>query len=433
MPDSQPRPTLLQLPGEIRNNIYSHLLLSPTPVHIYRWRPRNNKDATPHRNNNNNNPPSSKSKRSLSTTLLPLLLTCRQTHCEATALFYSHNRFALPPSVLQHAPRQTQLNLLFRHFLDRIGPRNAALLRHLVIPFPEGYYFYGGDSSAVVVLVAALRLRCPGLKSIEFDLRWDEGAVMQLLVAAHGEPAAAVGGWLGDDRELDDDGELELDDDGRGVKVKVKVAVCLDPSGRLAEFREGEGPVGGDGRRRPRSLSPLSGRRWGRMKRVVEEGLGWRVVVRDSDQEEEEEEEEDALLEEILKEPEDSSSSDWYPREARDPRATVVWALSERVLQSEVHSPPWPGLEWARSGLQSVGEWLSSSARWARNRRAYEEYQNWRHRMVLHSIYVRYRWCNWDAWQAVPRPARSKRNTRGIFGFRRRRSDELRRPWPFRL
>ncbi|KAK4233918.1 hypothetical protein C8A03DRAFT_38333 [Achaetomium macrosporum] len=468
--DSDARPTLLRIPGEIRNNIYAHLLLFPHPVHIYRWQPNNNNNSSSsssrrdtttttrnkHKHKHNPSPSSSSSSsskknhhRSLSTTLLPLLLTCRQTHGEATALFYAHNRFGLPPSVLRHAPRQTQLNLLFRHFLDRVGPRNAALLRHLVIPFPvslplpfaavgaetrdrdrgynnntsnntssdgwgndhdygHGYGYHGGSSAVLLLLpllLSALRQRCPNLESLEFDLRWDRAAVMQLMVAAH-RPAWLLGGGLGDD-------------EGDGARP-VRVAVCLgyDYSGHYSEKSGGEQQEEGAAarRRRGRRLSP-SEVRWKRMNRVVEEGLGWRVVVRScEDDEEEEKEEEEALLEGVLKQPEgSSSSSDWYPREARDPRAAVVWALSERVLQSEVHSR-WPGMDWAKSKLQSVPEWL------------YEEYQRWRHTMALKSIYVRVRWCNREALHldaVVPRLAKPKGGIRGLFGFRRRRrSDE---------
>jgi hypothetical protein len=158
-------PHILRIPGEIRNKIYENLILFSHPLCIYRQSQQPDHD-------NNPTPPS------LAATLLPIFLTCRQTHLEASAFFYSQNKFTLP----RDAPHQSQVNVLFRHFLDRLGPAKAALLRHLALPFPidpeQLFHFYytaepaerdplGEDGS----LVLPLRERCPALETVEFDLR----------------------------------------------------------------------------------------------------------------------------------------------------------------------------------------------------------------------------------------------------------------------
>ncbi|KAL2155696.1 hypothetical protein VTH82DRAFT_438 [Thermothelomyces myriococcoides] len=217
---------LLHIPGEIRNQIYSRLLLSSHHA-IPIFRSGDNKlEAT----------------EEVLSTLTALLLTCRQIHHEAGSLFYSRARFALPPDA-SHAPHQAQVNLLFRAFLDRIGPRNAALIRHLTIPFPvdpdlflqrtsllsrrrwrppprgggEGGHeagrepvsgqeadeqqrekdwgfcdssdevvdYYSDDEDAdadpAVLLISALRERCPALETVTFDLRWTGSWARRLL------------------------------------------------------------------------------------------------------------------------------------------------------------------------------------------------------------------------------------------------------------
>ncbi|KAK4237733.1 hypothetical protein C8A03DRAFT_15753 [Achaetomium macrosporum] len=401
---SDSRPTLLRIPGEIRNNIYSHVIVFPGPLQVYRRRHdgRVKPDAD----------------RTLSTTLLPLLLTCRQTHHEASAFFYSHNNFALPPIALQSAPHQIQTNLFFRHFLDRIGPRNVALLQHVVIPFPalaadpstatgqqrddgdddhaDGYTYDSG-------FIRALQQRCPDLESIEFDVRWDNPARLRLLFAAQTQssPAAVMSGVL-----------RRLDKVLAGAFPRLKhVAVCLGPKD------SGDAGEGGAvlSRRRRRwgrlavEVSPSARAEWERMRSVVEEGLGWRVVVVGEDEEEDEED-----------------SSDWWcPRNSRDPRA-LLFAPPETVLQSEMHDR-WTGLDLVQSGLQRARAWLWSPARAARKRKAAEEVREWARTMMAHVGVLWHRprtGCSGvHGHGAVPRRARGRKSVRDIIALRRRRAE----------
>ncbi|AEO57246.1 hypothetical protein MYCTH_2303159 [Thermothelomyces thermophilus ATCC 42464] len=214
---------LLRIPGEIRNQIYSDLLLSsPHAVPIYRGGGK--KAAAPGTATRTTD-----EVLSALTVLTALLRTCRQIHREAGTLFYSRARFALPPDA-SRAPHQAQVNLLFRAFLDRIGPRNAALIRHLAIPFPvdpdlflqhaslfprrrppggqegrrepasghtdeqrrdEDEYGneygdeYDGDDDdedAALLLITALRRRCPALETLTFDLRCNNSWARRLLL-----------------------------------------------------------------------------------------------------------------------------------------------------------------------------------------------------------------------------------------------------------
>lgn len=165
---------LLRVPGELRNQIYEYLVVFAEPVDIYRRHVEQGER--------------------LYQRLTRLFLTCRQVHLEASAVFYSHNRFSLPPGA-HRAPLQLQANFLLRGFLDRVGPRNAAALRHLVgVPFPLDPWSSGQTASLQLArrrtrrgptleeevaeeeqatgagLMAALRRRCPGLATVGFDL-----------------------------------------------------------------------------------------------------------------------------------------------------------------------------------------------------------------------------------------------------------------------
>ncbi|KAL2158129.1 hypothetical protein VTH06DRAFT_4697, partial [Thermothelomyces fergusii] len=187
----QRRHHLLRIPGEIRNQIYSDLLLSsPHAIPIFRG------DA---------DKKAAAATEEVLSVLTALLRTCRQIHREAGTLFYSRAHFALPPDA-SRAPHQAQANLLFRAFLDRIGPHNAALIRHLTIPFPvdpdlflqraseearrepesghradEQQWRVGSDDDddddddddthPASSLISALRRRCPAIETLTFDLR----------------------------------------------------------------------------------------------------------------------------------------------------------------------------------------------------------------------------------------------------------------------
>ncbi|KAH6612220.1 hypothetical protein B0J18DRAFT_76413 [Chaetomium sp. MPI-SDFR-AT-0129] len=153
-----PRPHLLTLPGEIRNQIYAHTILTRRVVPVTSrdrlrqrleyppLRPRLPKSSPSNRGHgdgtatpDNTDLPWYQTKRPRKSTplscLLPLLLTNSQVHRDAASLFYSQTRFVVLPEHLP--PLSTQANLLFRGFLDVIGPRNAACVRYLQgVPFP---------------------------------------------------------------------------------------------------------------------------------------------------------------------------------------------------------------------------------------------------------------------------------------------------------
>ncbi|KAK4244027.1 hypothetical protein C7999DRAFT_44251 [Corynascus novoguineensis] len=207
---TRPRPHLLHIPGELRNRIYSELLFLSSgdpahtfPIHI------DPKETIPCLS-----PERTPVDLALSQ-LTPLLQTCRQVHLEASTLFYSCARFGLPPKASQ-APHQAQVNLVLRAFLDRIGPRNAASVRHLVAPFPvdpdtfvanafrkssnDNGDEYGGDEyyddnddgkeEAGWSLIPALRRRCPALETLTIDLRGNNGWLQLLAASAPGASTA---------------------------------------------------------------------------------------------------------------------------------------------------------------------------------------------------------------------------------------------------
>ncbi|KAL2195344.1 hypothetical protein P885DRAFT_62104 [Corynascus similis CBS 632.67] len=207
---TRPRLHLLHLPGELRNRIYTELLFlsSGDPAHTFPIRidlkktiPCLSPERTP-------------VDLALSQ-LTPLLQTCRQVHLEASTLFYSCARFGLPPEASQ-APHQAQVNLVLRAFLDRIGPRNAVCVRHLVVPFPvdpdvfvanafrkstndnsdeydgDEYYDDNDDEKeeAGWSLIPALRRRCPALETLTIDLRGNNGWLQLLAASAPGASTA---------------------------------------------------------------------------------------------------------------------------------------------------------------------------------------------------------------------------------------------------
>ncbi|KAL2272035.1 hypothetical protein VTJ83DRAFT_1406 [Remersonia thermophila] len=201
------QPHLLAIPGEIRNLIYKQLLIFSDPIPIFR-EPSLPSSSSPHKAKKARRRPNP-----VSSVLLPVLLTSRLLHAEAAGIFYSYNTFSLPRSAAHRAPLQVQHNLLTRRFLDVIGPRNAALLRRLVLPFPadpglllaahwresafaatsaltrsnsarlrtsrrrEG----GGgeanpfdlDPGAALALVKAVAARCPRLEAVALDMSGD--------------------------------------------------------------------------------------------------------------------------------------------------------------------------------------------------------------------------------------------------------------------
>lgn len=191
MPALRPTtPHLLGIPGELRNQIYEDHLVLMQPVSIYKGGQEDHDDPF-----DNSEPP-------LYWRLMDLFLTCGQIHREASGVFYSRNRFVLPP-ISSCAPHQVQANFLMRWFLDRIGPRNAASLRNLMVPFPLDLSTAGifrcldhdddDDDDWNHTLIPSLRRRCPNLETLELDMRWNNHWVVPLLSADLSAPAAAFG------------------------------------------------------------------------------------------------------------------------------------------------------------------------------------------------------------------------------------------------
>ncbi|KAK4444174.1 hypothetical protein QBC34DRAFT_442806 [Podospora aff. communis PSN243] len=129
--------SLLDLPGELRNPIYTHLLISPTPIelcfctgHLRRTAPKSPLNRRWHLSDSEDDnsidclcrPPG------LNTGPFTAILAAnRQTYAEANHLLYKENCFVI------FATKWASL----RAFLRRIGRDNAALIRHMCIPFPR--------------------------------------------------------------------------------------------------------------------------------------------------------------------------------------------------------------------------------------------------------------------------------------------------------
>ncbi|KAK4163584.1 hypothetical protein QBC43DRAFT_319352 [Cladorrhinum sp. PSN259] len=107
---SLPKPTFLTIPLELRLEIYSHILTfppPPTPAPVYRSPRSPPRSPSPERPRHNT----------------ALLLTCRQTHHEATSLLYSLNTFKADPLLLTSLPSplvDTKYLPLIRHWSIKI-------------------------------------------------------------------------------------------------------------------------------------------------------------------------------------------------------------------------------------------------------------------------------------------------------------------------
>ena len=369
-------PHIFRIPGEIRNQIYEHVVVFSQPVSIYR-------DSS-----SSAGPPDAVSSLA---SLTPLFLTCRQFHCEASAIFYSQNKFALPANASQ-APHQAQANLLFRWFLDRIGPRNAALLRHLALPFPvdpsdfiHSHLASNSSSKPTSVLsengtheddngiggrhrslLPALGERCPGLETVEFDIRWNNHWVR--LLSPHTATVQAMFGRLDDALRV-------------AFPALRRVGLCLTGGPRPAwttvtsqdtrtsvEMAEGEwewvcGALLGEG----------EGRR------------GWQVTVAGGDDEGVDDGStrargmhDDGVITGTgigI-----SWTSTWYPRNPRHATARL-WEPPETAFQSEVHDQ-WTRLDLLKARARFALAWLRSPAGAARERDDILDWMAWRRTML---------------------------------------------------
>lgn len=353
-------PHILRIPGEIRNQIYEHLLLFSHPVRIHR-NPQTNKPNKP-------NPASS-----LASTLLPLFLTSRQFHLEASALFYARNQF----TPRRDAPQQAQANLLFRVFLDRLGPRNAALLRHLALPFPLDpeelfrgrFYNTSGigrdeedDSGCCRSLVPRLGERCPGLETVEFDLGGDEH-------------------WL---RELSPNTATM-----RGLFGAVEEALWRAfPGLRYIDLRLASGMV--RKRRGVGDWEVVTAPRWGKEK-YRDDDCPWVSVAR---------------LEPA-----------WHPDDARSPDY-LLYAPPEQALRSEILDD-WTTRHLAEVYVRFAMAWMRSPTRAMREWEDARDWREWRRTMIAQAGPVGAPLYCFGTGSVSAMPARPKRGVLGFLASRR--------------
>ncbi|KAK4131523.1 hypothetical protein BT67DRAFT_356761, partial [Trichocladium antarcticum] len=241
---------LLRIPGELRNQIYENLVVFSDPVHIY----QQTDDSRAHE------PAGS----GLHAVLASLFLTCRQVHGEASAIFYSQNKFMLPANS-SAASHQFQANFLFRWFVDRIGPRNATALRHLSVPFPVdpaaliSTHFSTSDfEDSENTIIPTLQRQCPNLETLDFDIRWNNHWVR--LLCPNTPTVHAVFG--------------RLDDALRSAFPKLKgVGLCFAAPGRKYVFTN---PFVGNSEEMPPA-------EWEWFTQTLAEGNGWQVDTAPAD------------------------------------------------------------------------------------------------------------------------------------------------------
>ncbi len=368
MADPTESPSIFRIPGEIRNQIYEHAVVFSQPVSIYRH------------SRSLDEPPDAVSALA---SLTPLFLTCRQFHFEASAIFYSQNKFVLPANASQ-APHQAQANLLFRWFLDRIGRRNAALLRHLALPFPvdpsEFIHSHLASSSSKAPsalseygtheddngvggrhrsLLPVLGGRCPGLETVEFDLRWNNHWVR--LLSPHTATVQIMFGRLDDALRV-------------AFPALKRVGLCLTGGPRPAWCT-----VTSQDRRS--SVEMAEGEWEWVCDALLEEGQGrrgWQVTVAGGDG--------DGSI--CMHDDEtgtgtgaDTSwTSTWYPRNPRHATARL-WEPPETALQSEVHDQ-WTRLDLLKARARFALAWLRSPAGAAQQRDEILDWRAWRRTML---------------------------------------------------
>lgn len=150
--------SFLALPFEIRDQIYWNLLVAPSYIHLCpgaKW--------------GNQRPCRTDTGEPLD--LCPAILRTNRFICdEATPILYARNAFVM--ATLD--PRSFGLadTRVAEGFLSSIGPKNAALIRHVSIPFPIfGNYHAGrvtlGNLSEEVI--GLLRDSCPSLVQLETE------------------------------------------------------------------------------------------------------------------------------------------------------------------------------------------------------------------------------------------------------------------------
>ena len=100
---------------------------------------------------------------------LALLATSKALQDEAAAVLFGANHF----HVMDSAGSQSSVLL---HFLDTIGPRNAARLKHIRISFPPAVTVTAGRRPVAIsnqgkITIGLLRTRCTSLATLEVLLQ----------------------------------------------------------------------------------------------------------------------------------------------------------------------------------------------------------------------------------------------------------------------
>jgi hypothetical protein len=128
----------LNLPGELRTEIYSLVLLHPDPIRPWSF--------------------------SYDTLNPSLFLVNKSIHHETIPLFYSQNRFTFTYDYSEEIAT----------FLLKIGPNNANSIRHICISFPEFRCLKTGDVSLEyegVEVLTAIQSGCASLTTLTMSPR----------------------------------------------------------------------------------------------------------------------------------------------------------------------------------------------------------------------------------------------------------------------
>jgi hypothetical protein len=196
---------LLQLPSEIRLQIYAELLVQDRPVGFFVESTRDG---------------DLRHIRYRRQGLFPAVLrVSRAMSREALPVLYGENCFHLPDAYVPVALEEHIRNPAVELFIRQISPGNAALLRHVRIGFPTS--LAPGILSAPPLhpahrqAIEALRMACTGLRTLELWVSrsmlplWHTGTAVTLLHAVDEaarfeamptlEAVVALYGWYGAD------------------------------------------------------------------------------------------------------------------------------------------------------------------------------------------------------------------------------------------
>ena len=175
---------LFRLPGEVRNQIYSNILLFPSPIVVYRTKKEKKTEEGNNDDDDGAEASSGGDNISLFATIVPVFLLNKAISLEATTYFYTNNAFSVPDASVWPLHWE-RLPVMTRCFLDPVGAANARCLRHLRIRFPlyNGRYtdWYRPPGAREEdeeqqgqqprPLLQGISSRCPNLEVLEFEAR----------------------------------------------------------------------------------------------------------------------------------------------------------------------------------------------------------------------------------------------------------------------